>query len=84
MPKLELNERIALAREAMNEAAEERLARADAIWHPSDEEYARIIDQWTYKPYISPPVHYLAAIVGGIVFLGALWYVLYILGGGTL
>jgi hypothetical protein len=84
MPKLKLDERIVLAREAMNDAASERLARADAIWHPSDEEYARIIDQWTYKPTVSRPVQVWCAIVGGVLFLGALWYVLYILNGGTL
>ena len=81
---MKLSERIKLSNEAMNEATLERWRRGDAIWHPSDEEYRRIIDQWTYKPSVSRPVQVWCAIVGGVLFLGALWYVLYILGGGTL
>ena len=82
MPKLELDERIALAREAMNEAAEERLARADAIWHPSEEEYARIIDQWTYKP--SPTIPKWLAIVGAIVAIACVLWTIHLLRGGLL
>ena len=84
MPKLELDERIALAREAMNEAAAERLARADAIWHPDDEEVRTLVSRWSWRPNYTKPLKVSAAILGGIVFLASLWYVLYILGGGTL
>jgi hypothetical protein len=62
----------------------ERMARADAIWHPSDEEYDRIIDQWTYKPTVSRPVQVWCAVVGGVLFLGSLFWILYLLNGGLL
>jgi hypothetical protein len=79
---MKLSERIKLSNEAMNEAAEERLARADAIWHMSDEEYHRIIDQWTYKP--SPTIPKWLAIVGAIVAVACVLWTIHLLRGGLL
>ena len=62
--------------------AHERLARADAIWHPSKEEYARIIDQWTYKP--SPTIPKWLAIVGVIVAIACVLWTIHLLRGGLL
>ena len=81
MQKLKLDERIRIAEEISADAATERLARADAIWHPSDEEYARIIDQWTYKP--SPTIPKWLAIVGAIVAVACACWTVHVMRGGS-
>ena len=82
MQKLKLDERIRIAEEISADAATERLARADAIWHPSEEEYRRIIDQWTYKP--SPTIPKWLAIVGAIVAIACVLWTIHLLRGGLL
>ena len=62
----------------------EATLRADAAWHPDDEEVRTLVSRWSWRPDYVKPLKVSAAILGGVLFLGALWYVLYILGGGTL
>jgi hypothetical protein len=100
MPKLTLSERIELSNEAMNEAATQRLARADAVLARTGNEVIFIHCQASNQPDLpiadklyddfldgwteSEVIRWALVALGALLFLGCLWYVVHVLDGGLL
>jgi hypothetical protein len=86
MSKLTLSERIDLAEARSLETAQERIARADAVYHPSPEELARILKncedmraRYEFRQDVKTAV-WLAGIL--VAFLGA-WWIFHVMKGGS-
>ena len=62
----------------------EATLRADAAWHPDDEEVRTLVSRWSWRPNYVKPLKVSAAILGGLLFLGSLFWILYLLNGGLL